>query len=244
MRRLRNTLALVFGTLTLGGAFAWLVIRPWWRGWGVDPRDVDRPLPGDEVLEGEALTDTRSITIAAPAAAVWPWLVQMGYGRAGWYSYDAVDMRGRSADRLLPGYDLAPGDVVPTHPDGGFVVRVCDPGRALVLYVDAALVAAQAEEARARREAGEAAETTPANLLAAGTFLERTQPPDYAASWAFVLEDQGDGTSRLIERVRTRLVDAGPRTRAAGPLLGFGVFLMVRRQLLGIRDRVQGAARG
>jgi hypothetical protein len=83
------------------GAYG-LVVRPWYRAWGVDPAEKDRLLPGDELLAMPTGVETRGITIEAPAPAIWPWLVQMGYGRAGWYSYDALDMRGHSAHEIVP----------------------------------------------------------------------------------------------------------------------------------------------
>jgi len=64
-------------------------IRPRQRSWGIDPAESAKALPGDEVIADATVVDTRGITIAAPVARIWPWLVQMGYGRAGWYSYDA-----------------------------------------------------------------------------------------------------------------------------------------------------------
>ena len=70
--------------------------------------------------------------------------------------------------------------------------------------------------------------------------MAAAQPTDFAASWAFVLEDLGDGRCRLIERVRTRFGGKRqPFTPVLLPALGFGVFLMVRRQMLGIRERVE-----
>src|SRR3990172_10244978 len=86
----------------------------------------------------------RGRTIDAPPEAVWPWLVQMGYGRGGWYSYDAVDMKGASSATILPEHQsLAVGDLVPTDPGGGFVVKVVESEHALVLYVDPEVLAAR-----------------------------------------------------------------------------------------------------
>ena len=104
--------------------------RTEFKRWGIDPVEKKKPLPGDDlVLEAQAI-DTRGIDIDAPPEKVWPWLVQMGYGRAGWYSYDAMDMRGKSADRIVPEWQsIAVGGTFPTHPGGGFEVKVLEPGR-------------------------------------------------------------------------------------------------------------------
>jgi hypothetical protein len=77
-------------------------LQPWHARWGATDQEVGRAMPGDAVLPGAGST-TRAITIQASAHQIWPWLVQIGYGRAGWYSYDWIDNDGKpSADRVLP----------------------------------------------------------------------------------------------------------------------------------------------
>jgi hypothetical protein len=230
------TRIVIGATLAAAGTAAAIRIGRWWRMWGVVPDEATKPLPGDDVVvDGETLL-TRGVTIGGPPEAVWPWLVQMGYEPAGWYSYDLVDMRGRSADAVLPGLqDIRVGDLMPTHPAGGFEVKLLDPRRALVLYLDTALVAQQTTAPDAQPiSVGEAP-----GLAASGRFLQVASPPDFAVSWSFVLEPAADGRTRLIERMRGRF---GPDTigsKAMLPLMGFGVFLMMRKQMLGIRDRVE-----
>jgi hypothetical protein len=208
-----------------------------WRTWGIDPLEAKKPLAGDELIPVPSAIETRSITIDAPPAAVWPWLVQMGYGRGGWYSYDQLDMRGTSAAKILPEYQaIAVGDIVPTSPTTGFIVREVEPGRALVLFSDTALVRSQA--AAAAEDVAIGQQRVPAGLAASGAFLGKT-PQEFAASWAFTLEPLDGGQTRLIERFRVRFDGAAPAFRLIGPVMGFGVFVMVRRQLLGIRERAE-----
>lgn len=210
-----------------------------WRTWGVDPVDSTRPLPGDDLVPTPTTIDTRAITIDAPPDAIWPWLVQMGFGRAGWYSYDQMDMRGKSADRIVPAWQkLEVGDIMPNSPDGGFAVRLVEPGRALVLYFDTALVASQAAEAAATGVGSPDRPDTPAGLAASGALLRQT-PQDFAASWTFALEPLDDGRTRLIERFRVRFGVSGPSFRVVVPAMGFGVFVMMQRQMVGIRERAQ-----
>ena len=101
------------------GAYA-LLIRPWQLTWGATPEEVAAPLPGDDLIPHPMFNATRAITIAAAPDQVWPWLIQAGVTRAGWYSYDLLDNLGRpSARRIIPELQhLAPGDVVPMSPDG------------------------------------------------------------------------------------------------------------------------------
>jgi hypothetical protein len=103
--------------------------------------ECERSLPGDELVPDAKIGWTHAITIGARPAEVWPWLVQMGCRRAGWYSYDGLDNGGvPSADRILPGLQhVEVGDVFPMMPtaDDRFVVRSVEPQRVLVLGDDA-----------------------------------------------------------------------------------------------------------
>jgi hypothetical protein len=218
-----------------------VAVRPWWRSWGVDPADSEAALTGDDLVPDATVVETRGVEIGAPPDAVWPWLVQMGYNRAGWYSYDMVDMKGASLDRIDPELQqLAVGDLVPNSPDTAFAVRILDPGRALVLYADEALVQDQVAAARERKASGEAVEATPVNLRAAGKAMPSM--PGFAASWAFVLRPLDDGRrTRLVERFRVRMTPEGPGASVMANLFGLGVFGMTRKQMLGIRDRAEAS---
>jgi hypothetical protein len=230
------------GAIASAGALYGLIQgRAEFRTWGIDPEEGRRALPGDDLVPDAEAIDTRGIDIAAAPSEVWPWLVQMGYGRAGWYSYDQLDMNKPSADRIMPELQaLAVGDIVPTHPGGGFEVREIDPDHALVLYADRALIDAQA----AARPHG--LEEASVNVQATGKYLETAMRGDFTASWAFVVEANGSGGTRLVERFRGHMEmppesSASPRVpEIAGKALLFGLFVMVRRQLQGIRDRAEG----
>jgi len=127
--------------LILVVAFAALVgvtyitrIGPWQRRWGSTPGEVAMTMPGDDLLPTRAGQTTRAVTIGAPPSAIWPWLVQIGYGRAGWYSYDRIDNDGRtSATRIVPELqDLHVGDRIEMVPGMGPTVRWMDPPRFLL----------------------------------------------------------------------------------------------------------------
>jgi len=210
------------------------------KTWGVIAEDAQRELPGDDLVPEPSVVETRSLVIDAAPAAVWPWLVQMGYERGGWYSYDRLDMKGSSAREIKPELQsLDVGDIVPTHPEGGFVAKVVDGGKALVLYLDTEELARQDEEAAIIERDGND-DPTQAGLQLARTMGDSTMP-DFEFSWAFVLEPEPDGKTRLIERFRVRTVATGLAPRLGMPLMGYGVFAMARKQMLGIKERAEAS---
>jgi hypothetical protein len=87
-------------------------LRHWHMRWGATDAEVAAPMAGDDIVVPSTFTATRSITIGAPPEDVWPWIVQMGYRRAGFYTFDLVDNGGYpSADRVLDEYQtFAVGD--------------------------------------------------------------------------------------------------------------------------------------
>jgi hypothetical protein len=91
------------------------LLRRWHRHWGATPAEAAAILPGDELVPGCQFWCTRAISIAAPPPAVWPWLVQVGYGRAGFYSNDLLDNAAHpSAERIVVELqDVRVGDWVP-----------------------------------------------------------------------------------------------------------------------------------
>jgi hypothetical protein len=95
-------------------------VRPWQLTWGATDAEVARRLPSDDLVTRPTFDATRAITLEAPPEQVWPWLVQIGLTRAGWYSYDLLDNLGRpSAGEIIPELQhLRPGDIVPMSPDG------------------------------------------------------------------------------------------------------------------------------
>ena len=109
----RRSIVLAAGAvIVVAGYLRW--IRPWALHWGATDHEVAVRVPEDDLVASANFEATRAITIEAPPAAVWPWLVQIGRGRAGWYSYDRLDNEGvESARRILPQYQhMDVGDVV------------------------------------------------------------------------------------------------------------------------------------
>jgi len=103
---------LIMLTVLLIIYFAWL--REWQMTWGATSEEVNRYMAGDELLVEPEFNTTRVVEINAPPEEVWPWLVQMGYKRGGFYNFDHLDNAGiPSADRIIPEYqNLKVGDLI------------------------------------------------------------------------------------------------------------------------------------
>ena len=121
-------------------------LHPWMMSWGATPAEQQMALPGDELINQEPIRVTRAITVNAPPDKVWPWLMQIGQDRAGFYSYDWLenlfggDMR--RVDEIRPEWQQRHvGEKIPmSRPDtlGGalgdavyFTVNYIDPPRAI-----------------------------------------------------------------------------------------------------------------
>lgn len=189
--------------------------------WGATDAEVAGRMPGDELVPEPDLGYTRAITIDATPEQVWPWLVQIGQGRGGLYSFDGLENVVRcdihSAERILPEHqDLAGGDLVRLGPEGYPCFRVAElrPGAALVL------VGADPKPPHAAAASGSAGGVS---------------------TWQWQLRALAPGRSRLV--VRQRLTY--PRSQSVmwhvvEPI----AFVMERQMLRGIRARAERTARG
>jgi hypothetical protein len=131
-----RTLRYVAVALGLGVGYA-VAVRPRLLRWGATDEELRRAFPGAELVPGGARSATMAVTIDAPPSRVWPWLVQMGVDRGGWYSWDRLDNFGRrSAERIHPEWQkIAAGDRMTAKPDGSewWEVAALEPERLLCL---------------------------------------------------------------------------------------------------------------
>ncbi len=214
----------VAGATALGvvaGAAYGLSRWPRMSSWGATTTEAAEVLPGDEIVGEPKYRTTHAVTVRAPVEQVWPWLVQLGQGRGGMYSYDWLEnlagLRMHSADRIVPELQqLAVGDVVRLVPEGtqpglGFVVARLEPPHLLVLGPGST-----------RQEAIEGHLPYP--------------------SWTFLLRPLDERSSRLVVRFQS---DFEPTARgwlmnkyALEPVH----FVMERKMLLGIKERAERAA--
>jgi len=207
------------------------VLRPRSLRWGATDAEVTRSLPGDELVPNVKVGYTQAITISAPPEEVWPWVIQMGYGRAGWYTYDwFYKLTGsgnfhdgnRSANRIIPELqDLKVGDPIKIFETAPYDVVILEPNRVLALL---ARVDWDTEETF------ELSETMPANFM--------------NNSWVYVLEPADANSSRLLVRWRGDYSPKLGNALALGIPTEAGALIMQPKMFKGIKARAEGAAAG
>jgi hypothetical protein len=180
--------------------------------WGASAQECGASLPGDDLIVSPDLTATRAITVGASASQVWPWIAQLGQGRGGFYSYDFLEN--------LAGCDIHSADrVVPGWQD----ITI---GDKVKLAPAVGLDVAALEEGRSL-------------VLRGGVPIGDASPP-YDFTWAWVLRDEPDGTSRLL--VRERYAYTRPWARFIVEPVEAVSFVMTQKMLRGIRDRAEQVA--
>ena len=207
-------LALVLDALT---AIPWFVtaplVRPWHLRWGATAKEVHGPMPGDEVVPRAQFNATRAVTVDAPPEGVWPWIVQLGYRRAGFYTYDLIDNASqRSADRILEEYQHpAAGDLMPMYKELH--------GLAIAYTVTAF--------------------ETP-NWMVWVHRPQATEEPD--STWTWRLIPLPGGRTRLVTRMKQDYRWKTMRLALFNfVLMELGDFAMERRMLKGIKRRAESA---
>lgn len=196
------------------------IVRPWMLRWGMRDDEKQIAMPGDELVRQPMYETTRAITIHAPASRVWGWLVQIGVGRGGFYTYDALEniagLNIHSATEICPEWqNLQVGDAIHISPVTPLKVEVLEPNRALVLHITMSLRTAQVVDA---------------NDPATPEFIDWT--------WTFVLDEITPTATRLIARVRGNFK---PDTlKLIAPILLEPIhFVMERGMLQGIKSRAE-----
>jgi hypothetical protein len=206
-----------------GAVAGYLTLQWFGRTGGTSRQERHRQLPGDRLTLHPLAITTHAITVDAPPARIWPWLVQMGWHRGGWYTAGWVDRllfpaNGPSADHIIRGLqDIRPGDTIPDGPpDAGceFTVADLEENRHLILHSEDHLPLGWKQRH--------------------GAWIDWT--------WAFVLDDLGDDKTRFIVRSRLR---TGPWWVAAAYLLAIipADFMMSRQMLRGVKTRVERGGR-
>lgn len=210
----------VGGAQVLGTTIGAPVLRRRYNAWGATAAEVASPMPGDELVPNPRMGYTRAITIGAPPAIVWSWLVQIGQGRGGLYSFDGLENLARcdihSTDRIQPELQgLAEGDLIRLGAPQGypcFRVSGVQPAEFLVL------VAADPQP--------------PHDVVTADS-------PGGVATWQWQLKPAAAENTRLLARQRLTYPDA---MKVMWHLVEPVSFVMERQMLRGIKQRAEGPA--
>jgi hypothetical protein len=207
--------AVVVGALSV--AAYRVLLRPWHERWGATDEEADGALPGDDLVAPPATQVTRAITIEASPEEVWPWIVQLGADRGGFYTYDWLEnlfgLGIHSADRVVPEWQQREvGDLVcaDARGSGGWYVMDVRPNDALVLKV--------------------------ANLDASRP-VRRDELLRWEFLWTFAVREGESGSTRLL--VRERVAFDSKLTQLAMAPVGIVSFVMTQRMLRGIKQRVE-----
>ncbi len=202
----------VFAGLAVATAAAGAgLVAVWQRQlkWGATAREAADPLPGDDLIPAADLCATRAITRRAPAGRVWPWIAQIGQGRGGFYSYDCLEN--------LTGCRIRSAD------------RIVPQWQA---------IGAGDEVRLAPRVALTVAAVTPGrSLVLRGAVPTGTGGPPYDFTWAFVVDERPDGTTRLL--IRERYGYTRRWARYLVEPVEFISLIMTQKMLRGIRDRAE-----
>jgi hypothetical protein len=197
------------------------VVRPWHESWGATDEEVNEQLPGDELVAEPAGQVTRGITVEARPEQVWPWIIQIGADRGGFYSYDWLENLFRldihSADRSVPEWQQrAVDDLVHANAKGtgGWYVMDVRPNRVLVVKM---------ADVKASRPA------------------RRDEHWCREFVWTFVVTEGRNGTTRLL--VRERVGFGNTLTQLVLAPTGFVSFVMTRRMMRGIKARAEAPGR-
>ena len=142
MRRIGRVLSVAAGCLAAVAVLFHFVYRPWQLNWGATGEEVRRAMAGDEIVRSPTFNATRAVTVNAPADRIWPWIVQMGYRKAGFYSWDILDNDGvPSSERIIAEYQtLKVGDLVPLSRNSQVRVAALEPNKQLLLVSQTATV--------------------------------------------------------------------------------------------------------
>lgn len=203
----------IVGALTIAAHLLAPFARRWRTSWGATPAELERSYVGDALLAAPHWQYTHAITVDVPPARVWPWIVQIGQGRAGFYSYEwlehLVGCEVDNLDAIVPQLQqLAVGDAIHLHPElPPLRVHSIEAGHTLLLV------------------AGGEGEAGP------------------LSTWLFCIEATGDGRSRLITRGRgARGGTLGERLANGPTLLEPVSFVMEKKMLERIKALAEAAA--
>ena len=223
MRTLKNIWESICGVSLIAALLISPFLRSRLRRWGSTEEELSRELPGDALIKEVKGWYNHAITINATPANVWPWIMQLGQNKGGFYSYELLEnMVGcniHNADEIVADFqNTVVGDKVPMSPKGApYIVAAIDHGRAFVLRLRVNL---QTQET---------------------VNITEPLPDKYQdSSWLFFLEETVRGGTRLITRSRNDWNQSRTNTFFYG-IFGVISVAMDRKMVKGIKKRAEKA---
>ncbi len=176
MKLILKIIGIFFAAIVIS-VLAIVLLMPWMDSWGASVEETSAPMPGDELVMSPNIGYTRGISVNASPEQIYPWIVQIGAEKGGWYSYEwfetnVLRCQNTNADRIHEEWQgLKVGDKVKMCPDENmppaYLVARMDPGQAIV--------------------------------------LGHQEGDKWVEVWQFVLVPQQDGSTRLVIRSRSEM---------------------------------------
>ena len=209
------------GLLVMGACYLTWFLKPLRDRWGLTKEEANRNLPGDDIVKAPKSKFSHGIKIDAPIEFVWPWVVQMGKSRGGFYSYEALEnlagLEIYNAEQILEEYqNPSVGEIIPFGPDSGYPLAIVKPNEALVI---------------------ESCD----DLEKKVNFNPKDGYPEkyLHISWLWYVEELGPQKTRFISRNRVDFNDSRTNRFKFSILAEPMVFTMDRKMCLGIKKRAE-----
>jgi hypothetical protein len=225
VRILRNIWEAICGASLIFLLIILPCLRSKYRKWGSTEEELNRELPGDDLIDNVKGGFTQAITIKAAPCYVWPWIVQHGQGKGGFYTYELLEniagCKIRNADTIIPEFqNTAVGDKVILHPTmAPCIVIAIDPAKTFMTRL------------RYNLENFETIDPS-----------EPLTPQYHDGTWLFYLEETPEGGTRLITRV-THVWNQSKKNTFLFGMMGIIEVVMNRKMLKGIRKRAEATVK-
>ncbi len=214
-------LAAMEGITIIFGCYLTLFLKPFRDRWGLSKEETKRSFPGDEFVEEPKSQFTHAIKINASAQQVWPWIAQIGQGRGGFYSYEALEelagLHIRNADEILPEFQNPQlGDLIPFGQGEAYPLIVCEKDKAMAIGHCRDLDRNEAYDPEVQKSEN-----------------------NFQVSWLWYVEPLDEQHSRFISRNRVTYTSSFKNKLLFGLLAEPVIFAMDRKMCYGIKRRAE-----
>ncbi len=209
------------GVFIIIACYLTLFLKPIRDRWGLRKEDAQRIFPGDELVEQPNAQFTHAIEIDAPCEDVWPWIAQIGQGRGGFYSYEALEnvvgLNIYNSDEVLSEFQNPKiGDLISFSPNDAYPLVLCEPGKAMAIGFSFDMD---------KNIQVESDSVLPENY--------------FKLTWLWCIEPIDEQRTRFFSRNRIEYAPSFKNKLMFGLLMEPIVFAMDRKMCLGIKKRAE-----